>query len=75
LPRYHFDLHSDGVTIPDLHGVELPTGQAARSEAVRAAAEILKDRSAEDAVPTDLRFVVRHEGVLLFTVRVGVEIK
>jgi hypothetical protein len=76
MPRFHFDLHSDGVTIPDLKGVELSNVQAARAEATRAAAEMLRDRVEHDSVPADLRLVVRTEaGTPLFTVRVALKVE
>ncbi len=42
MPRYHFHIH-DGVSEPDLEGLELPSKHAAWSEAVRACGEMLKD--------------------------------
>ena len=76
MPRYHFDLCTDGVTVPDPEGVVLPTVAAARAEASRAAAEMLKDSIEHDPIPADLRLVVRTgAGVPLFTVCVGFKIE
>lgn len=42
MPRYYFDI-ADGEAFPDRQGVDLPDLAAARVEAVRFAAEVLKE--------------------------------
>jgi hypothetical protein len=42
MPRYHFNL-SDGRSIPDLEGSELPDLASARREAARYAGQLLQD--------------------------------
>jgi hypothetical protein len=73
MPRYYFDVDSER---PDTAGVELPDRKAARSEAIRAAAEILRDidgslssrewvmqvKDESGAVILELRFVVSEPG-------------
>ena len=57
MPRYHFDLRADGITIPDHEGLELLDEAAAREEAARAAGEM--KRSARNAEPQAIALVVR----------------
>ena len=59
MPRYHFDLRADGITIPDHEGLELLDEAAAREEAARAAGEMMRERSARSAEPQDIALVVR----------------
>jgi len=40
MPRFYFNIAGES---PDRDGVDLPDGKSARGEAIRAAAEILKD--------------------------------
>jgi hypothetical protein len=42
MPRYYFDI-VDGQDFPDVHGSDLPDLAAARIEAVRYSAEVLKE--------------------------------
>jgi len=44
VPRYHFDFEIDGRIDPDEEGADLLGIDAARLEAVQAAAGVLKDR-------------------------------
>lgn len=69
MPRYYFDVSSER---PDTSGVDLPDRKTARSEAIRAAGEILRDidgalstrewamsvRDESGTVILELRFVV-----------------
>ncbi len=73
MPRYYFDISSER---PDTAGVELPDRHAARSQAIRAAAEILRDidgllssrewvmsvKDESGAVILELRFTVSEPG-------------
>jgi hypothetical protein len=59
MPRFHFDLRADGITIPDHEGLELPDEGAAREEAARAAGEMMRERSARNAEPQDIARLVR----------------
>ncbi len=71
MPRFYFDFQLDGVTEPDDIGVELPTLEAARGEAARAAAAVIADRVR--GTGSDLSLHVRDaEGEPLFTVRASV---
>jgi len=73
MPRYYFDIDSER---PDTTGVELPDRKKARSEAIRAAGEILRDidgalstrewtmtvKDESGAVILELRFSVAEPG-------------
>jgi hypothetical protein len=66
MPRFFFDVVLDGATEPDGEGLDLPNVLAARAEATRAAAEMVRDRAADDI---ELTIVIRDEqGETLFQV-------
>ena len=66
MPRYHFNVY-DGVSSLDIEGTELPDWQAARSEAIRLAGEILKDDADSINLGEDWRIeVTDHTGLVLF---------
>ena len=54
-----FDVIENGRTIRDDDGMDLLSLEAARLEAARTAAEMLRDRTQEKAEPADIRLVVR----------------
>ena len=70
MPLFHFNL-SDGACEPDDDGTDLPDVQAAKIEAVRHAAELMKDDPreiwADGALKVD---VTDHGGRRLFSVTV-----
>ena len=45
MPRSYFHIH-DGMSLPDKEGVELPDLEEAKDEAIKLAAEVLRDRYA-----------------------------
>lgn len=59
MPRFHFDVCENGTTIPDPDGLDLLSAAAARLEAARAAAEMMRDRAGRNAEPADITLVVR----------------
>ena len=73
MPRYHFDFEKAGIAAPDDDGVEMPSLDAARLEAVRAAAAVLKDQA--DGHEGDLAIHVRGPtGAHLLTVTAAIRI-
>jgi hypothetical protein len=60
MPHFHFDVCESGVLSPDEEGLDLPSADAARLEAARAAAEIIRDRAAWDAEPADVSMIIRE---------------
>jgi hypothetical protein len=56
MPRFYFDIATDGVVEIDRDGLELPSLPAARQEARSAAAEMAKDG---EACPKDIEIRVR----------------
>ena len=72
MPNYHFNL-SDGFRDPDQTGTELPGIQQAKIEAVRHAAEMMKDDPAELWADGKLRVdVTDDDGNALFAVTINV---
>jgi hypothetical protein len=57
--RFHFDVCTDGVTVRDEDGIDLLSPEAARLEAARAAAEMVRDRTILGADPANVTIVVR----------------
>jgi hypothetical protein len=43
MPRFHFDLHEDGLVVRDEDGAELADEQAAVREAIETAASVARD--------------------------------
>jgi hypothetical protein len=74
MPRYFFDTMDSGRLICDESGIDLPSIQAARAEAVRSLADIVRDMS-----PDDRREVVvevsDNEGCPLFRTALYFEIE
>jgi hypothetical protein len=67
VPRYHFDFEIDGRIDADEEGLDLSNVEAARLEAVQAAAGVLRDRA--DGYGARLAVHVRSEtGERLLTV-------
>jgi hypothetical protein len=66
MPRYHFNVH-DGTSIPDPEGSELPDLASARVQAVRLAADLLREHRSfwnEGEWKMD---VTDGEGLILFS--------
>ena len=59
MPHFHFDVFTNGVIVEDEDGLELLSAEAARLEATRAAAEMMRDRCADKAEPADVSIIVR----------------
>jgi hypothetical protein len=59
MPRFHFDVCTNGVTVEDEEGLDLLNPATARLEAARAAAEMMRDRCADIAEPADVSITVR----------------
>ena len=59
MPRFRFDVCTDGVTVEDKEGLDLLSVGAARLEAARAASQMLRDRTLDKAEPADLSIIVR----------------
>jgi hypothetical protein len=59
MPRFHFDVCENGVLTPDEEGLDLLSANAARLEAARAAAEMIRDRAQRGAEPADISLIVR----------------
>jgi hypothetical protein len=66
VPRYFFDVITNGDRIVDPLGLELPDREAARVEAIRAAVEMIANNALENAV--DAQFEVTDEnGTIILT--------
>jgi len=66
VPRYFFDVVTNGNRIVDPLGVELPDREAARVEAIRAAVEMTANNALENAV--DAKFeVTDQDGTIILT--------
>ena len=59
MPWFHFDVCEDGVLSRDEKGLELLSVTAARLEAARAAAEMMRDRAQRGAEPANISLSVR----------------
>jgi hypothetical protein len=59
MPRFRFDVCTDGITVEDREGLDLLSVEAARLEAARAASQMLRDRTLDIAEPADLSIIVR----------------
>jgi hypothetical protein len=59
MPRFHFDVSENGIVTPDEEGLDLLSAEAARLEAARAAAEMMRDRTQRKAEPADISLIVR----------------
>jgi hypothetical protein len=68
MPRFYFDVTSDGRAAPDPDGLELPSLAVARKEAMTAAAEMAKE---EGACPKDIVIQVRDGTVPVALVRLS----
>ena len=76
MPYFYFDVCTDGVTETDNEGLELLSANAARLEAARAAAEMMRDRAGRGAVPADISLIVRDESPEpVCTVTVALKVK
>jgi hypothetical protein len=56
MPRFYFDVTTNGVALTDQDGLDLPSLALARKEAMTAAAEMAKE---DDACPKDIVIRVR----------------
>jgi hypothetical protein len=74
MARFRFDVYENGVLTPDDEGLDLLSVEAARLEAARAAAEMLRDRALDEAAPADIEVVARNETGELFRVTVTLKI-
>lgn len=74
MPRYHFNVH-DGRRIVDREGTELPDADAARSEALQASGEMLKNFARESVwTGQDWRMdVTDQDGNAVGTIRLSAE--
>jgi hypothetical protein len=59
MPRFYFDVTTDGVVEIDQDGLDLPSLPSARKEARTAAAEIAKEG---EACPKNVEIIVRDGG-------------
>jgi hypothetical protein len=59
MPRFRFDVSTNGVTVEDKDGLDLLSAGAARLEATRAASEMMRDFCARNSEPADVSIVVR----------------
>ena len=59
MAHFYFDVCTDGVTVQDEDGVDLLNAATALLEAVRTAAEMMRDRCADSAEPADVSIIVR----------------
>ena len=59
MPRFHFDVCTNGVTFSDKDGLDLLSAGAAHLEAARAAADMLRERAVDAANSADVSIVVR----------------
>ena len=74
--HFHFDVCTDGVIVEDKDGLDLLNAATARLEAVRAAAEMMKDRCADMAQRADLCIAVRTQSLEpVCTVQVALRIR
>ena len=74
MPRYHFDFVIDGRIEADEEGADLSGNDAARLEAIQAAAGVLKDRA--DGHGAELAVHVRSEtGERLLTVMGSIKLR
>ena len=63
MPHFHFDVCSNGVIVEDEDGLDLLNAATARLEAVRAAAEMMKDRCADMAERAEVSIAVRTQSL------------
>jgi hypothetical protein len=76
MPHFFFDVCTDGVTQRDDEGLELLSATAARLEAARAAAEMMRDRTQRAAEPADISIIVRDDSrEPVCTIEVALKIK
>ena len=61
MPHFHFDVCTNGVIVEDEDGLDLLNAATARLEAVRAAAEMMKDRCADLAERAEVSIAVRTQ--------------
>jgi hypothetical protein len=76
MPRFHFDVCENGVLTPDEEGLDLLSANAARLEAARAAAEMIRDRAQRGAEPAEISLIVRDgspEPVCTVTVALNIK--
>ncbi|MDM9644815.1 hypothetical protein [Rhizobium sp. S163] len=67
--RFYFDIKSDDGADRDLDGIELPSLEAARNEAKKAAREMVAEMVLEDQRIDGMRFEILNErGEVLATV-------
>ena len=59
MAHFYFDVCTNGVTVEDEDGVDLLNAATALLEAVRTAAEMMRDRCADRAEPADVSIIVR----------------
>jgi hypothetical protein len=59
MPRFFFDIEWQGILLADDEGLEFPSALAAREEAGRAAAEMVRDGLVD--APGEARLLVRNE--------------
>jgi len=73
MPRYFFDI-IDGQAFPDNDGTDLPDLTAARLEAVRLSAEVLKEMPERFWMCEEWTMTVRDDiGIRLFTLKFRAE--
>jgi hypothetical protein len=66
VPRFHLHVYN-GLSLPDSRGVDLPDRDAARVEALRLAAELIRDGATRRRLGRDWRMEVTDaSGTLLF---------
>jgi hypothetical protein len=76
MPHFHFDVCTNGVIVEDEDGLDLLNAATARLEAVRAAAEMMKDRCADMAERAEVSIAVRTQSLEpVCTVQVALRIR
>ena len=76
MPHFHFDVCTNGVIVEDEDGLDLLNAATARLEAVRAAAEMMKDRCADLAERAEVSIAVRTQSLEpVCTVQVALRIR
>ncbi|MFL5323744.1 MAG: DUF6894 family protein [Microvirga sp.] len=74
MPHFYFDATVNGDALPDPEGVELDTYAAARQEALRAVAEMVKDQHL-DGDTRDFTIAIREGAEPVATIRLSLKIE
>ncbi len=55
MPRFYFDMTVAGIALPDEEGLDLPSRDAARGDAMASVAAMARDHSAPIEIVVDIR--------------------